>query len=184
MENLEETVKVTIEGAGWLAPFLFVILHVLRPVLLLPVIVVCLIGGLLFGIVWGAVLNFIGLALMTLVTYWLVGRFPKFKARLDRLKEKFVHGKTVTLGQVMLLRCMPFVHFQLLSVYVIEMTKSFRQYFLYSLVGVIGPAILYTAFGDLISELSLTQMLLIFAALALVYYGIHRFHKARIAAAD
>ncbi|AQQ52194.1 TVP38/TMEM64 family protein [Planococcus lenghuensis] len=181
MNQLQETVTTYIESAGWFAPVLFILLHMLRPLLLIPVLVVCILGGVLFGFVPGAILSFIGLSLMSFEMYVLVNRFPGFKARLDRLKERFGHGRTLSLGQVLVLRVMPFVHFNLLNVYVMEMTKSFRQYASYTLAGLVAPAILYTAFGHALSSMSWITSLMLAAVLAGIYYVIGKYHKPETA---
>ncbi|GGM24557.1 hypothetical protein GCM10011351_07920 [Paraliobacillus quinghaiensis] len=153
MDQFDQSLEMFINGAGWLAPVLFVLLHVLRPLFFLPVIVVCIAGGVLFGLVEGAILSLIGLSLMSLISYKLVNRFPKFRRNVTRLKEKVFPNRILTVGQVMVLRVMPFVHFHLLSLYLMEMTKSFKDYMYYSVLGLISPAILYTAFGEAITEL-------------------------------
>ncbi|AQQ55475.1 TVP38/TMEM64 family protein [Planococcus lenghuensis] len=182
MEQFYETMKAFIDSAGWFAPVLFILLHLIRPLLFLPVVVVCITGGVLFGFVKGVLLSYIGLSILALSTYWMVDQSPKFKAKIDRLKEKFMHDKTISLGQVMVLRVMPFVSFNLLSVYLMEMTKSYKEYALYSLLGLIAPAVLYTAFGNAISTLSWLTMLLLLLVLVTVYFFVGKVHKSRTTA--
>ena len=45
-----------IESAGYMAPIIFVLFHVLRQLLFIPVAVVCLAGGMLFGPLLGSIL--------------------------------------------------------------------------------------------------------------------------------
>lgn len=144
-----------IEDAGWLAPVLFIIIHILRPFLFIPVIIVCIAGGYLFGFVQGTIYSIIGLSLVSFFFYQLINVFPTFRFRIMKLKEKILKDRTFTLGQVMILRMMPFVHFHLLSLYLIEMTDSFKEYMRYSIGGVILPSLLYTAFGQAITEMPL-----------------------------
>ena len=169
MDQFDQSLEIFINGAGWLAPVLFVLLHVLRPLFFLPVIVVCIAGGVLFGFVEGAILSLIGLSLMSLVSYKLVNHFPKFRRNITRLKQKMFHDRTISVGQVMVLRIMPFVHFHLLSFYLMEMTKSFKDYMYYSVLGLILPAILYTAFGEAITELPWYISTTLFIILAGLY---------------
>lgn len=179
MEPFDHSLEAFISSAGWLAPFLFVLLHIIRPFLFLPVIILCIAGGVLFGFIEGAILSFVGLSLMTLLSYVLVDKFPKFRAKMSRLKNKFFHDRTISVSQVMVLRIMPFIHFHLLSLYLMESTKSFKEYMGYSVVGVILPAVLYTAFGQVITELSWLSTALLFIILALIYSLFGKLNKTR-----
>lgn len=153
MEQFDQTLETFIAGFGWLAPLLFVLLHLLRPILFLPVVLVCIAGGVVFGFFEGALLSFIGLTAMSFVSYILVNKFPKFRKKMSRLKEKVFPDRHLSVGQVMILRIMPFVHFHLLSLYLMETTKNFKEYMYFSALGLIAPAILYTAFGQVITEM-------------------------------
>ncbi|WP_017378603.1 TVP38/TMEM64 family protein [Paenisporosarcina sp. TG-14] len=179
MDQFDQSLETLIEGAGWLAPLLFVLLHLFRPFFFLPVIVVCIAGGVLFGFIKGTLLSFIGLSLMSLVSYLLVIKFPKFRNKITRLKEKMFPGQTISVSQVMILRIMPFVHFHLLSLYLIDMAKSFKEYMYYSLLGLIMPAILYTAFGNVITELPWYLTAILFLFLGGIYLYIGKFNKTR-----
>lgn len=180
MEELHQSLEPFIQDAGWLAPVLFVLLHLIRPLLFLPVIIVCIAGGVLFGFFEGAILSLIGLSLMSLVSYLLVNKFPKFKHKMSRLKNKVFSNRKVSLSQVMVLRIMPFVHFHLLSLYLIEMTDSFKEYMKFSIIGLILPAVLYTAFGQIITELSWIGTAVLFSILALIFSIIGKLNKAQL----
>ncbi|PYZ93711.1 TVP38/TMEM64 family protein [Salipaludibacillus keqinensis] len=169
METFNEAIPQIIEEAGWLAPVLFILLHLVRPLLFLPVIVICIVGGYLFGFVYGTIYSIIGLSLMSLVFYKLVFVFPSIRNRVIRLKKKMFKDKTMTIGQVMILRMMPFVHFHLLSLYLMEMTSSFKEYMRYSVVGVILPSMLFTAFGQAITEMPWYVSIIFFGSLALIF---------------
>lgn len=169
MEAFNESIPRIIEEAGWLAPVVFILLHLLRPLLFLPVIVVCIAGGYFFGFVHGTIYSIIGLTLMSGMFFKLIETFPKFQTKITRLKQKVFKDRTMTIGQVMILRMMPFVHFHLLSLYLMEMTTSFKHYMKYSIGGVILPSMLFTAFGQAITEMPWYVSLLFFGALALLF---------------
>lgn len=180
MDQFDHSLEVFIDGAGWFAPILFVLLHLFRPLFFIPVIVVCIAGGVLFGFVKGAILSFIGLSLMCFASYLLINQFPKFHHGLTRMKEKLLkNDQRISVGQVMVLRIMPFVHFHLLSFYLMEITKSFKEYMYYSVLGVIMPAILYTAFGEAITELSWYSTALLFFLLVVIYSSLGKWNKSR-----
>lgn len=181
MDQFDQSLGVFIESSGWLAPVFFVLLHLLRPFFFIPVIVVCIAGGVIFGFLEGAVLSFIGLSLMSLVSYHLVNRFPKFRNRLSRLKKKMFDDRSISVAQVMVLRIMPFVHFHLLSFYLMDMTKSFKEYMYFSMLGFIMPAVLYTAFGQVITGFPWYLTVTMFVVLAGIYLLIGRVNKSRVA---
>ncbi|MBM7580463.1 TVP38/TMEM64 family protein [Jeotgalibacillus terrae] len=179
MDELSQ-VQHFIEESGWLGPALFVLLHLLRPLLFLPVILVCVAGGLLFGFVEGAILSFIGLTLMSFVSYVLIYRFPSFKNKLSKLKDKVLPDRHLSVGQIMVLRIMPFVHFHLLSFYLMEMTDTRKEYMFYSMIGVIAPAVIYTAFGGAIHELPWYGTAVLFILLLIVYKVIGKMNDDKI----
>lgn len=180
MEQFDQSLEMFIDGAGWLAPVLFILLHVLRPLLFIPVIVLCIAGGVLFGFIQGAIFSFIGLSLMSLVTYKLVERFPKFKKNITRLKKRIFQDRALSLTQVMMLRIMPFVHFHLLSFYLMEMTRTFREYMYYSVLGLILPAVIYTAFGESITAFPWYVTVLFLLIILGIYKLIDRWTKSRV----
>ena len=179
MEQFDQSLEVFMDNVGWLAPFLFILLHLLRPLLFLPVIAVCIAGGYLFGFMEGAILSFIGLTLMSWVSYLLVNKFPKFREKMSRLKDKIFSDRTLSVAQVMILRIMPFVHFHLLSLYLMEMTKSRKEYMAISALGLIAPAILYTAFGQAISEFPWYTTVSMFLLLAAIFSFIEKWQNSR-----
>ena len=179
MDQFDQSLEVFMDNVGWLAPFLFILLHLLRPLLFLPVIAICIAGGYLFGFLEGAFLSFVGLTLMSLVSYMLVNKFPKFREKMSRLKDKIFPDRTLSVAQVMILRIMPFVHFHLLSLYLMEMTKSRKEYMVISALGLIAPAVLYTAFGQAISEFPWYTSVSMFLLLAAIFSFIEKWQNSR-----
>lgn len=179
MEQFEQSLEVFMDNVGWLAPFLFILLHLVRPLLFLPVIAVCIAGGFLFGFLEGALLSFIGLTLMSWISYLLVNKFPKFREKMSRLKDKIFPNRTLSVAQVMILRIMPFVHFHLLSLYLMEMTKSLKEYMAISALGLIAPAILYTAFGQAITEFPWYTTVSMFLLLAAIFSFIEKWQNSK-----
>jgi len=69
-----QALRTSVVHLGWVAPFGFVVLVVLRYFLLLPSALVLTVGGVAFGSLSGTVLSSIGIFLSSLVQYTL-GRF-------------------------------------------------------------------------------------------------------------
>ncbi len=177
MDQFDNSVELFIENAGWMAPIFFLVLHLIRPFVFLPVVAVCIIGGVAFGFIQGMILSYIGLVLMSAIIYFLLERLPKFHRKMTKLKERIFPDRSLTVGQVMILRIMPFVHFQLLCFYLMDMTKSFKEYMYYSALGLMLPAIVYTAFGQSITEFPWYLTLLFLALLVVLFLGIEKYNK-------
>jgi uncharacterized membrane protein YdjX (TVP38/TMEM64 family) len=177
MDQTLESFVVVIEESGWLAPLIFIALHVLRQVLFLPVLLVCLLGGYLFGMVYGTLYSVVGLTLMSMLFYFIAKKFPNGLVKLSNLKKRWFRSyHSLNMTQILLIRLLPFVHFHLISLYLMEMTNSFKEYAKYSFYASIPPALLFTAFGHIIHELPLIYALIIITPVLLC---VHYFGKKR-----
>ncbi|GAF15990.1 hypothetical protein JCM19046_394 [Bacillus sp. JCM 19046] len=171
MDELFNRALEVIEAAGWYAPVLFVLLHVLRPLLFLPVLLVTVAGGYVFGPIYGAIYSYIGLMGVSVSFYWIIGLMPKLHQKLARLKEKvFANRERMNTWQLLVLRVMPFMHFHVISFYVIEETRDFHHYVKKSAIINASPAVVYTAFGGLIHQLPLPGVLLLVGFLAILAF--------------
>lgn len=154
VEQVYEQSLDLIKTAGMLAPLFFIALHVMRPILFLPVVLLCITGGVLFGPLMGTIYSLIGITLSSLVFYtfnkWLPGPFAKITA----LKEKFLgEDKVLTIPQIALLRLVPFMHFYLLSLCLYEISAGFKDYAKISLFTNVPLALIYTVFGGWMTKL-------------------------------
>ncbi len=177
MSELEQAIEQLIKQAGWLGPFLFILLHLLRPFFLLPVAALCMAGGYLFGFLEGSFYSIVGLSLMSAAFYKLVDLFPFVRQRMMNAKRKIAGERKMTVSQVMILRIMPLVHFHLISLYLMDMTKSYREYMQYSILGVMMPSMVYTAFGQVIEEMAWYMSVLFLAGLFVVYGLLGKLNK-------
>ncbi len=173
MELTLEGILPILEASGWLAPVLFILLHIFRQVFFIPVMVICLAGGYLFGVFYGTIYSIIGLTAISIVFYFIIHAFPTWLAKLSLLKEKFFgYRENLNLMQIMILRVLPFIHFHLISLYLIEITNSFKEYCKFSVMACIPPALLYTVFGDLMRGLPVTVSLFLLLLLVVVFYTV------------
>ncbi len=162
---------VFVESTGMLAPMAFILLHLIRPFLLLPVQVICIVGGILFGSLFGTLYSLIGLSLLSIVFYILYKKMPQIFNKISRLKEKWLGNKAnFTIGQIAILRLVPFINFHLLSLCLIEVTRGFRQYSKSSIITNIPVALFFTVFGQFIREFSSTMIVLILLSMTLLFY--------------
>lgn len=175
MEHIGEYFMTYIELGGLLAPVLFIGFHLLRPLLFLPVVFICVSGGVLFGTVAGTIYSVIGITLSSIAFYGIIHWMPKTFAKLLQLKQKLLgYQSELTTPQIALLRLIPFIHFHLLSVCLIEISGSFRDYTKSSLLSNIPLAVVYTSIGKWISSLSPFHVVICLLALLPLIYLIRR----------
>src|SRR5690625_4340808 len=129
MELVGSYLMAFIETGGIFAPLIFISFHLLRPLFFLPVIIICISGGVLFGTIAGTLYSIIGITLSSIIFYMIINWMPKTFNHLINVKQKLI-GKhaTMTTSQITLLRLIPFIHFQLLSFCLIEISSGFKEY--------------------------------------------------------
>ncbi|KKI91788.1 alkaline phosphatase [Bacillus sp. SA1-12] len=160
-----------IETTGYFAPLVFILFHLIRQFLLIPVVVVCISGGLLFGAELGSLYSVIGLTGSSIIFYFMARLFPTLMNRFVKMKQKWFGEYTnLSIGQIMILRMIPFVNFSLISLCIIERAKNFQRYTKLSLVTHIPSVFCFTFLGALIQTLSPVVLLIIFIVLAFLVY--------------
>ncbi|HEX6594596.1 MAG TPA: VTT domain-containing protein [Bacillota bacterium] len=171
MEQIGTYLLAFVETGGLLAPIVFISFHLIRPLLFLPVVVICISGGIIFGTVAGTVYSIIGITLSSIFFYGMIRWMPKSLTSFVRLREKWA-GKhtTLTASQIALLRLIPFIHFHLLSLYLIEISHDFKDYTKVSLLSNIPLAVVYTSIGQHLTSLSPMSVLLFVTILFVFIY--------------
>lgn len=162
---------IVIQAGGWYAPVVFILFHVFRQFVFLPPAIVCIAGGLLFGVVPGIVYSLIGLSGASILFYFLVSQIPGMMNKLSRLKKRLVgRFRDLTVAQVALLRLIPVIHYQLLSFCLYERKNSFKDFMLASFLANIPFVIFYTIFGEYVGEFGTgTGLILMIVFLLLAY---------------
>ena len=147
-----------IDGLGAIAPIAFIILYVIITVAFLPASVVTLGAGVVFGVVKGSLLVFVG-AMLGATAAFLIGRYlardwvgrkiannAKFKA----IDEAIAHegGKII-----FLIRLSPAFPFNLLN-YALGLTKVSLRDYIWGTTGIIPGTIMYVYLGSLAGNLA------------------------------
>ncbi|WP_085991729.1 TVP38/TMEM64 family protein [Oceanobacillus senegalensis] len=155
MEYVGNYIMAFIEMGGLLSPLFFICFHLIRPLFFIPVIFICVSGGILYGPIAGTIYSIVGITLSSVLFYGIIHRMPKKLERLVNLKQKIL-GKhaEVNTSQVALLRLIPFIHFHLLSLCLIEISAGLKDYTRSSLLSTIPLSIVYTSIGGWLSNLS------------------------------
>lgn len=174
LEQLSESIPLFIEKSGFIAPLLFVLFHLIRPLLFLPVIFVCMVGGYLFGVIYGSIFSIVGLTLMCIIFYFVAKKFPNFLSKFAKMNKKMLKKGPLTMNQIMVLRMVPFAHFHLLSLYILDQTNNFKEYTRYSFLGVIAPSIIFTSFGQMIVDLPLFYSGVLLLFLTIIFFGVRK----------
>lgn len=159
-----------IQTGGVLTPFLFIAIHILRQPLFIPVFVVCIAGGLLFGPVMGTIYSIIGLTLSNLVFYYMINKFPKTKDKLFLLKSRLFGSHKLNSPQISILRLLPFIHYYALSLCLMESNKEMKNYLYQSFITNIPLAFLYTVFGHSITSFSPTFIVIILLSFTILLF--------------
>lgn len=171
MENEWIMLLGIIEFGGFLAPIAFILFHLLRQFLFIPVVVVCMAGGVLFGVVYGTIFSLFGLFLSSFLFYLIIDQLPKTYEKLSNIKRKwFGEYRNLTVGQVAILRLIPFVHYHLLNFCLMERDRSFQSYLKASLLTNIPLAFLYTMFGQFILTFTPIMIGIFIFSLAILFY--------------
>ena len=160
-----------IEAGGLLAPLAFILFHIVRQFIFIPVVLVCIIGGILFGSVFGTLYSLVGLTLLSAGSYFILKMFPNLNQKLLNLKQKwFGPGAVLTVGQIAVLRLVPFVHYQLLNVCLMERKPAFGDYLKSSFLANLPLAFFYTVFGEFISDFTPGMVMMILFGLFILFY--------------
>jgi uncharacterized membrane protein YdjX (TVP38/TMEM64 family) len=168
-----------VQSSGWLAPIVFILVHLLRQFLFIPVALVCMAGGILFGSLFGTLFSLIGLTFVSIIFYLVVRHMPTTVNRLFRMKEKwFGRHAQLTVGQVAVLRLIPFIHYHLLNGCLYERKKDFHSFVMSSFLANIPLAVFYTVFGQYIRQFSLTMMALLFISFFVLFIALRE--KVRV----
>ncbi|MEN6317178.1 MAG: VTT domain-containing protein [Syntrophaceae bacterium] len=153
----QEALRQLIAGYGMLAPLIYMLIYAVAPSLLLPGLPITIVGGILFGPLWGVVYTItsstIGGCLAFLVSRyvardWIEGklRSPRWR-RLDEGVEK--HGWKV----VAFTRLIPLFPFNLLN-YAFGMTKiGFWPYAVTTFICMLPACIAFIVFSSSLLDL-------------------------------
>lgn len=171
MDDAWSMLLVVIEAGGWYAPVIFILFHVFRQFVFVPPAVVCIAGGLIFGVVPGIVYSLLGLSGASILFYLLVRQIPEMMNKLSRLKKRLVgRFRDLTVAQVALLRLVPVIHYQLLSFCLYERKSSFKDFMFASFLANIPFVIFYTIFGEYIGEFDTITGLILMSVFMLLAY--------------
>ncbi len=162
---------VMFQAGGVFTPIIFVLFHSLRQFLFIPVVIICIAGGILFGTVAGTIYSLIGLMISSILFFAVVSKFPRTQEKLSSIRKKwFGEYRNLTVSQISILRLVPFVHYQLLNFCLMERHRGFKEYSKAAFITNLPLAFFYTVFGQFISQFTPTMIVIILFSLSILVY--------------
>lgn len=164
-----------VSNSGVYAPLYFIVLHFLRQFLFVPVSVICMAGGVLFGTVFGTIYSVIGITVVSIAFYFVIKRSPVFFTKITKIKQRWMKKRMpMSVGQIAIVRLVPFIHFHFISLCLVEVSKDFREYVRASFLTNIPLALLYSFFGTAIRGFEPIVIVLLMLGLAILFHLLRR----------
>ena len=168
-----EIIKHWVAAAGIWAPLMYLLGYVLRPLVFFPSVPYSILGGMLFGGVWGTVYVLIGAMLSGVCEFLLVRYFIGGKVK------KFLREKTLIINQIItkhgfitvfLVRLIPNVAFDLQNCGLAFTSIKFTHYFYGTLLGCLPACIFYASLGNLAFDWSVSWKIGLVVLLGICLY--------------
>ncbi|MDM5299037.1 TVP38/TMEM64 family protein [Bacillus pumilus] len=136
---------------GMLAPFVFIMLSLLRPFVLVPVTVFSLAAGLSFGSILGTIYALIGATAGATGSFWLASTFRSNKHKTESSNQKLqaVRSRIQQHGfiYILLLRIAP-IHFDFVSYAAAASRAKYRAFAAATFLGLIPGTIALNVLGS------------------------------------
>ncbi|MGP4081071.1 TVP38/TMEM64 family protein [Pseudalkalibacillus sp. R45] len=136
---------------GWIAPGIYLIMFTVRPLVLFPASLLAIVGGLAFGFWFGVLLTIIGACLGAILSFLAIrklgitfGKIPD-SAKYETLRQQIDKKGFIIL---LILRLLPFLHFELVTYLSAVSTIRFSHYFFATLLGLVPGALIYCGIGS------------------------------------
>ncbi|MDO6655279.1 TVP38/TMEM64 family protein [Anaerobacillus sp. 1_MG-2023] len=160
-----------ISSFGFYAPLIFLLICIGRPFVLFPTSIISISGGLVFGPLLGTVLAVVGGSTGALLFFSLARKLgmnilPKSWKRRGENLEKRLSEKGFL--YVLLLRLVPFLHFDLVSYVCGVSNVNRRKYYLATLLGMLPGAIALNFLGASFLSNNLSSVIIAAAVLLLL----------------
>jgi uncharacterized membrane protein YdjX (TVP38/TMEM64 family) len=145
-----EEIRHWILSFGWFAPFLYIILYTLRPVILFPASILSFTGGLAFGSIWGSLFTLIGATTGAILSFFIARKLGKNLAKKEWTGKSAIIQKQLEekgFFYVLLLRLIPIVNFDMISYLAGASKVHFRAFLFGTIIGIVPGTIAYNFLG-------------------------------------
>lgn len=149
-----ETIRQTISHSGPLGILIFEGLWVVLPIFLFPVLILAIVGGIGYGLWWGAFLVLIGASLNMCAMFWISRYLARDLVR-DYVRDhhpkifRWLYQQTDKLPlTIFILRILPAFSYNLIN-YVSGLTEiKTRDFLIASILGIMPGGLAYVNIGD------------------------------------
>jgi len=141
-----------VESHGLWGAIIFILLHIVATVIGIPGVILTIVGGVLFGLIWGSILSLIGATLGAIGAFWMA-RYLLWDWAQQRVRDRKLlcsFNQAVLqkpLSFVLIVRFAPISPFNLVNFVFGMTTIHWLPYSLGTLIGIIPGVIAYTGVG-------------------------------------
>jgi uncharacterized membrane protein YdjX (TVP38/TMEM64 family) len=146
-----DTIRSAVLSFGWVSPFIYIFLYIVRPFVLFPSSILAIAGGLAFGTIFALIYTVIGELLGALLSFLFarkIGRSffrGKNDPRLAKLENAMARRGFMA---VLLLRMTPIVPFDLVSYAAGIARVSVKAFTLATFIGALPGTFVYSFMGS------------------------------------
>lgn len=160
IENLQE-LEMIIQNSGSLAPLIYITLFSILPTFFMPVTILAMAAGYVFGILPAGIYTFIAAFINSTLTYFL-GKYVAYDFINDLANEKYpdVYNKLKEKSNgkegfifMLIVRLLPFVPYTLLNYMSGAVGFNYLVFISSSMLGILPGIFIYTNIGTNLSEL-------------------------------
>lgn len=160
IENLQE-LEMIIQNSGSLAPLIYIVLFSILPTFFMPVTILAMAAGYVFGILPAGIYTFIAAFINSTLTYFL-GKYVAYDFINDLANEKYpdVYNKLKEKSNgkegfifMLIVRLLPFVPYTLLNYMSGAVGFNYLVFISSSMLGILPGIFIYTNIGTNLSEL-------------------------------
>lgn len=176
-------IREKVAELGILAPIIYIVLFLLRPLILFPSTILAILGGVIFGYFWGIIWVLLG-AMLSAVTEFFLSRYCCRKLVMDLIhNSNLIRLSTIIEKRgfitVFLIRLIPNVAFDIQNFGLGLSKVKFSDYFFATLLGIIPINLIYVYLGYSILDFSnFWKAVCILLGLLIIYLYVNRLMKS------
>ncbi|CUU80788.1 TVP38/TMEM64 family inner membrane protein ydjZ [Campylobacter hyointestinalis subsp. hyointestinalis] len=157
--NLDtETLRLYIEKQSKFSEIIYILLWIILPIFMFPAAVLAVVGGVFFGLFKGLVLTMIGVAINSVIMYF-IGKYlgKDFLARffdVSKFKKAYIKDEFFT---IFLLRLIPLIPYNAINYFAGVFAFRFWRFFLGSFLGKIISSVVFLNLGLNVTDIGSTK---------------------------
>lgn len=156
-------VREIVSSTGSWAPFVFTVFCVIRPIVILPIGLFSVLGGVMFGAFWGTVYTILGSTIGSVIAYYMARYWGKdwvegfLKGNMTKLDE---HCREKGFVVTFLMRVIPILPCDVVS-YICGLSEiKLKDFVLGTFLGIIPGTFIYSYFGNSLNNMYSKQFII------------------------